>query len=340
MILRGPGNNPQVERGMFSVSVVIPAFNAEGTIASAVRSALGQEQVSEVIVVDDCSTDRTVEAARAGDDGSNKLILVRERVNGGPALARNRGFEVATGNYIALLDADDRFLPGRLKNLFEAAGDDWDMAADNVAFVNQNTDPRAVPVRATRGSARPLSLVEFIEANISQPGRRRAELGFLKPVIRRDFLQRHGLRYDTNLRLGEDFQFYVRGFLAGARFRVSSGCGYIAVERSSSLSGLHRTQDLGALAAADRDLLSGMDGNSPAAAAMLRHHQHIRGRFRYRTFLDLRRRIGVARALAAFIRKPADLAVILVSYVLDKAMARTAGRRTENMTRVRFLMEF
>lgn len=339
MVLAG-GNITQAQsaRGQ-RVSVVIPAYNAQETIGAAVRSALGETMVTQVIVVDDCSSDDTVKVARAADDGSHRLLVISQPANGGPALARNRALGIALGDYIAILDADDRFLPGRLASLFGAVGFDWDMAADNIAFINHETDPAAVPTMASAGSSRPLTLVEFIEANISHPGRRRAELGFLKPVIRREFLQRNRLRYDPDLRLGEDFAFYIRAFLAGARFHITSGCGYVAVERSTSLSGLHRTQDLGALAATDELLLARMDHVPDAAAAMRRHLRHIRTRFRYRSFLDLRRRVGVARALGSYARQPVHLTGVLASYALDKTVARRRASTAPATTRVRFLME-
>ena len=339
MILGGEGKKVPREAAFPSVSVVIAAFNAQQTIAVAVRSALCEPMVTQVIVVDDCSTDDTLKVVRSADDGSNRLIAISQSVNGGPASARNRGFGIAAGDYIAILDADDRFLPGRLAHLFAAAGSDWDLAADNIAFIHDKTDASAVPARATEGLGRTLGLVEFIEANISQPGRRRAELGFLKPVIRREFLQRNRLRYNPDLRLGEDFVFYVRAFLAGARFRITTGCGYIAVERPTSLSGLHRTQDLGALAAADEVLLSRMDRSSAAAVAVRRHLRHVRTRFRYRSFLDLRQRIGVARALGAYARQPIHLTSVLASYARDKTLAWSRLRPQGVSAPIRFLLE-
>lgn len=87
-------------------SVVIPAYNAAGTIARAVDSCLRQSYVPyEIIVVDDASTDNTEEilSVTYGD----KIIYTRLAQNGGGAVARNKGMERASGNYIAFLDADD-----------------------------------------------------------------------------------------------------------------------------------------------------------------------------------------------------------------------------------------
>ncbi len=94
-----------------SISVVIPAFNAERFIAEAVRSSREQDYAPrEVIVADDASSDRTVEIA----EGIEGVQVVRLPRNCGPAAARNAAVAAAGGELIAFLDADDMMLPGRL----------------------------------------------------------------------------------------------------------------------------------------------------------------------------------------------------------------------------------
>lgn len=95
------------------VSVVIPAFNAEETIDDAIASALGQRVDDiEVIVVDDGSTDLTVDAARARGDA--RLRVIRHDGNLGAAAARNSGVAAARGKLIAFLDTDDRWFVDKL----------------------------------------------------------------------------------------------------------------------------------------------------------------------------------------------------------------------------------
>lgn len=92
---------------MPEVSAVIPAFQAQRTVAAAVESALGQ--VAEVIVVDDGSTDLTAEAAAAAG------ARVFRTANRGVAAARNFGIRQADREWLAFLDADDRWLPGAIE---------------------------------------------------------------------------------------------------------------------------------------------------------------------------------------------------------------------------------
>lgn len=98
----------------FSVSVVIPAFNAERYIERAVNSVLNQTcPPNEIIVVDDGSTDNTANILnRYGEQ-----ILVIRQTNAGASIARNTGIKRASSEWIAFLDADDEWLPFMLENL-------------------------------------------------------------------------------------------------------------------------------------------------------------------------------------------------------------------------------
>lgn len=95
------------------VSVVIPAFNAEKTIGETLASVLGQTfEDWELVVVDDGSRDGTAAVVHAIDDERIKLVSI---ANGGVARARNRGIADARGEMVALLDADDVWLPTKLE---------------------------------------------------------------------------------------------------------------------------------------------------------------------------------------------------------------------------------
>ena len=94
-----------------SISVVIPAYNADKTIVRAIDSVLAQtRRADEVIVVDDGSTDET--ARRIKRYGSQVRCIYQE--NAGPSVARNKGIEAANSEWIAFLDADDEWLPEKI----------------------------------------------------------------------------------------------------------------------------------------------------------------------------------------------------------------------------------
>ncbi|WP_300060397.1 glycosyltransferase family 2 protein [uncultured Roseobacter sp.] len=280
-----------------SVTVIIAAYNAQDTLARAARSALSEPETAEVIIVDDASQDDTCGVARnlAREDARVRLIPLAD--NQGPANARNRALEAATADYVAVLDSDDVFLPGRLARLLTSV--DTDMVADNIAFVA----PENLDMLIDRDwidiapEFTPLGATAFVRGNLQARGVARSELGFLKPVMARAFLARHGLRYDPELRLGEDYDLYVRMLLAGARLKLTRYPGYAAVVRPGSLSAEHGTVELSHL----RDRLAAhlqTNGLSPDLAhAMRAHLKEVERKRDHRAFLDLRRKRGAGAAL-------------------------------------------
>lgn len=94
------------------ISVVIPLYNKETSIAQSLKSVLSQEYDDfEVVIVDDGSTDGSVGVVEAMNDPRIRLI---KQENGGPSKARNTGVKNAKGEWILFLDADDEFLPEAL----------------------------------------------------------------------------------------------------------------------------------------------------------------------------------------------------------------------------------
>lgn len=95
---------------MPTVSVILPVCNGEPFLAEALGSVLGQTRApDEVLVVDDGSTDRSAEIAR-----SFASVRVLQQPNGGQASALNAGVARSQGDFLAFLDADDRWLPNKL----------------------------------------------------------------------------------------------------------------------------------------------------------------------------------------------------------------------------------
>lgn len=94
-------------------SVVIPVYNGEQTIQRALDSVLAQSYDNyEIIVVNDASTDKTGDLLKTSF--STQITLTSKVINAGGAVARNSGMDVATGDYIAFLDADDIWHPDKL----------------------------------------------------------------------------------------------------------------------------------------------------------------------------------------------------------------------------------
>ena len=101
----------------FQVSVVIPMYNAERFVARAIKSALVQQEVREVVAVDDGYQDKALEIARqlAQEDKRVRVLMHENNANLGAGPTRNLGIQSCTSDYVAFLDADDYYLPGRFK---------------------------------------------------------------------------------------------------------------------------------------------------------------------------------------------------------------------------------
>ena len=289
------------------VTVVIAAWRAAATIGRAVSSALAQPEAVEVIVVDDASGDEgaTINAAQMADDGTGRLKVYALSRNGGPSIARNAAIGASRAPWIAILDSDDFMEPGRLGALMALADKGYDLIADDLLQT-----PEGKPVSAGRplwfGKDRTpidISFGFFVDNNITRASRQRRELGFLKPLVRRAFLEQHGLIYDETMRLGEDYDLYARALSLGARMRLIPWTGYVSVMRGNSLSLNHSRSDLAALEAADNRLLQ-----QPIAAEDARlvkkHRFTTRSRITWIDFMAALKRGHVFRVAAIVLKDP------------------------------------
>lgn len=100
-----------------NISVVIPAYNASGSLKRAIESCMRQTlPAHEIIIIDDASTDNTIEIVKQYPD----IILLPLQQNAGPSKARNTGWDAATGDIIAFLDADDEWHEEKLACISKA----------------------------------------------------------------------------------------------------------------------------------------------------------------------------------------------------------------------------
>jgi glycosyltransferase involved in cell wall biosynthesis len=181
-------------REVVKISVVIPAYNAEAFIAAAIESCLRQNPgPHEVIVVDDASSDRTVEIAKSYPPPVRVICVDRNR---GVSHARNLGAQEATGDWIALLDADDWFLPEKFEGQIRCMAQNPDAKFIYSGFrtegANGTQEFPALPVRK-------------IESEL----RYRVPFGLSSVMVRRDaFLELGG--FDTTLRYADDWDFHLR----------------------------------------------------------------------------------------------------------------------------------
>ena len=191
------------------VSVLIPAYDAESTIADALTSVLSQRGPTfEIILVDDGSQDRTLEYVRRAAGGDPRLRIIEHGSNSGRPAARNTAFAAARGSYVAMLDADDRFAPTRLARQVAFLDSHPEIDVVGSWWQGMDADGR---LRAAKKNQRALSpeavdcylLFRGIIHNPTVMARRQALAGF---------------EYDPAFPVAQDYDLWARMQIAGHRF--------------------------------------------------------------------------------------------------------------------------
>jgi glycosyltransferase involved in cell wall biosynthesis len=273
------------------LSVVIPAYNSGRFIGDAIESALAQGRSDmEVLVVDDGSTDDTVEVvARYGD----AVTLIRQ-ANAGAAVARNTGVRAARGRYLAFLDADDVWLPGKIDA--------------QLAHLEQHPE---VSLCCTRWELlHPDSSGSYIVDTPKSDRKALAEAGYSKltyadllldcevwtstVIVRRELLHQVG-GFDPALRRGQDYDFWLRASrvtpihrvdAALALYRMGSGHGKKFAEKNWELAVISK--------ALEQWGVSGPEGRGLSPGQLRRRLWQLNFNFGYGQFNF--GRLGVAQA--------------------------------------------
>jgi glycosyltransferase involved in cell wall biosynthesis len=219
-----PMLNETLSRDNTLVSVIMPAYNAERFIAEAIESVLAQTHADwELVIVDDGSTDSTVRIIRSYlrpylyQEGGERIRLVcLPRNTGLPSVVKNHGLRHARGNFIAFLDADDRYEPDALRTLLTHLLENPECIAAH--GVDQLIDEQGNPLPAdwncvgtvdAHGRFQPAesyrhTLYQFLTTHCY------CQLQSL--MLRRETLERVGF-FDETLYLAEDKHFFLRLFL-------------------------------------------------------------------------------------------------------------------------------
>jgi glycosyltransferase involved in cell wall biosynthesis len=96
-------------------SIITPLYNTKDFISDTIQSVLSQTYKDwELVIIDDCSTDGSYKLAKEFEK-DHRIKVYKLPQNSGPAIARNKGIELAKGSYIAFLDSDDMWLPQKLE---------------------------------------------------------------------------------------------------------------------------------------------------------------------------------------------------------------------------------
>lgn len=185
------------------LSVIIPAYNLEDCIGKCLDSVLAQEiEKMEIIVVNDCSTDKTSDIIQAYAQKHSQIIPIDMAVNQGPAGARNAALDVAKGEFIHFCDGDDAVPEGAYKEFLRVA---WEEKADIVTGNYSRLYPNEHnAVRPFSHYSAPTGLERCFESGNTM---------LWNKIYRRDLIEREHLRFDASMVLYEDYLFYSQFIL-------------------------------------------------------------------------------------------------------------------------------
>ncbi len=187
------------------ISIIMPAFNAEQTLLASIKNVQQQTQKSwELIIINDASTDQTRVIAQTHAKQDSRIRIVDLSENSGVSQARNMGVEIARGNFIAFLDADDLWESTKLHKQLAFHLDHPNILISHtnyISFSNTGYTRRSWSQLFTpRGKKNGLLLPILYYRNI---------IGTLTVMMRKElFLQCGG--FDSRLRVGEDYDLWLK----------------------------------------------------------------------------------------------------------------------------------
>jgi len=195
---------------MNQISVVMGAYNEEATISESIESILSQTySYWQLIIIDDCSTDRTAAVIKRYCDKDHRISIHKNSQNLGLAESLNKGISLAKGPYIARMDADDLSLPNRFEEQVKILDSDPRVmvvgsAAYYVSSHNHTKKLVRMPQHHKELSRRIFKMSPFIHPSV---------------VMRREFLSRTG-GYNVKLRRAQDYDLWLRGRFIGKYYNI------------------------------------------------------------------------------------------------------------------------
>ena len=211
------------------------------------RSVLAQSLADlEVLVVNDGSTDATRDVALALAQADPRVRLLDQPANRGVSAARNAGLDAARGEWVALLDADDAYLPQRLERLIAEGAAQAPTSSPTTSSISTGRAGETVGTGIGSPGRAPERV--DIESLAGECNDRLATLRLQPPEDRGaagEARSGSGVRYVEGLRQGEDFMFYAHALLAGLAMVLVHEPLYVYTERvgrkTRLASGLSRT---------------------------------------------------------------------------------------------------
>ena len=197
------------------VSIMMPAYNVGKYIGRAIESVLAQTYENwELIIVDDCSPDNTYEIATSYKDP--RIRILRHEQNMGVGHSRNDALSASTGQWVAVLDADDEWLPKRLERLIKETDGREDLFLSDAVTMCFDRDGSLIPWKVIDYSG---LLAEGHTSILGLEDSLNVGLMHLKPLFPMSVVRNFQLCFE-NFHVGEDLDFWVQLFHAGLKLKL------------------------------------------------------------------------------------------------------------------------
>lgn len=207
------------------VSIIVPVYNEEQYISTTLDSIINQNfEGFELIVVDDGSTDNTLEIVteKLSNSKINHKIIYQE--NNGVSSARNRGIEESCGEYIVFVDADDYILTEHLSQLYNP---DYDFSL--IQLVKKDGENIS---NSHVYESEEISTKEFIKLELEM----KIPFNFVQLSYNADIIKNNNLKFREDVTYGEDTDFAMRALSYGNKIKVSNEITYFYIQHNTSLT--------------------------------------------------------------------------------------------------------
>ena len=213
------------------ISVIIPVYNVENYLKRCVDSVLCQDGISlEIILVDDGSTDSSGKMCEEYVTSHSNITCLHIS-NSGPATAKNKGYDMATGNYVAFIDSDDEIKPDMFRSMLQSGyKHDADIVCCN--YIQVNEDGHISHTKHT-GQEYILTQDEALKAILIKD---KIYSQCWTKIYKRDTMQKNGVRNTEGLKTEEDFIYNIQAFACSKTVCIVDKPLYIYTHRSKSLS--------------------------------------------------------------------------------------------------------
>ena len=207
----------------YKVSVIVPVFNASKYISKTLDSIINQDFDSyEIIVVDDGSTDNSLEIIKETREKTEIPHKIIHQENAGVSVARNVGIDASTGDYLVFIDADDHVTSNHLSTLYNGESD-----FSLILYVKEDGD-RLIDMDAYTEDV--ISTYDFIKKELNME----ITFNFFQLMYRASIIKDNDIRFTPGVVYGEDTEFAHKALSNGKEIVINNEVTYYYVQHSDS----------------------------------------------------------------------------------------------------------